>query len=345
MGVSRPDNSTITAPVTDVHRGRRVKATVMLVILCAIWGLTFPITRMSVVDTDPIQFIALRFGLAFPVLYSFLMLRYRGRIRPTAGDSDEYAAAANVGLSGVWVTLRNGPLRNVWLRGATIGIILFAGFSFQVLGLEHTTASRSGFFTGLLVVLTPPVAMFLRTSHTPRVAWLALLPALIGIYLIADPETGGMNIGDWLTICSAVMFAIQMVILEALTRSEAESRALTIAQVFTIGLLAGMWSLIQGNVFEMTTTGWIGIAYTAIFGSVIAVWLQTRFQPNVPAAHAGFIFALEPVFASLFAWMLIGESWTFRGLTGAAFILGAMGISSFALSRADHQPVNKSSMT
>ncbi len=316
----------------------------MLVLLCAIWGMTFPVTRLSVVDTDPIQFITLRFGIAFPIMYAILMLRHRGRIRPPAGDPDEYACAANVGLSKFWLTLRNGPLRNVWLRGLTIGVFLFAGFALQVLGLEHTTASRSGFFTSLLVVLTPPAAMMLRTSHTPRLAWLALLPAIVGIYLIADPESGGMNIGDWLTVGSAVMFAIQMVVLEALTRSEKESRALALAQVFAIALFAGTWSVIQGSLFQVTVVGWLGIAYTAIFGSVIAVWLQTRFQPNVPAAHAGFVFALEPVFASLFAWMLIGELWTTRALFGALFILVAMGVSSFALAKAGNETVDRSSL-
>jgi drug/metabolite transporter (DMT)-like permease len=338
------EHDPVAASTEDFRRGRRIKATIMLVILCAIWGMTFPITRMSVVDTDPIQFITLRFGLAFPIMYATLMLRYRGRIRPPSGDSDEYAYAANIGLSKFWLTLRNGPLRNVWLRGLTIGVFLFAGFALQVLGLEHTTASRSGFFTSLLVVLTPPAAMLLRTSHTPRAAWLALLPAIVGIYLIADPETGGMNIGDWLTVGSAVVFAVQMVLLEALTRSEKESKALALAQVFAIGLFAGTWSVVQGNLFHITSIGWIGIAYTAIFGSVIAVWLQTRFQPNVPAAHAGFVFALEPVFASFFAWLLIGEMWTTRALFGAAFIMVAMGISSFALARNGNETVDLSNL-
>ncbi len=336
MGLTGSETRDFPAPVHDPHRGRRLRATVMLIVLTAIWGLTFPVTKLSVVDTDPIQFVALRFGTAFPLLYLFLLLRFRGHIRPKAGDDDDsYAAMTEAGMSPVWVKLRNGILRSIWVRGALIGGLLFAGFALQVLGLEHTTASRSGFFTGLLVVLTPPLALLLRTSHTPRTAWFALLPAAAGITLIADPDTGGMNIGDWLTLGCALVFALQMVILEALSRSDKESRALTLAQVGAVAVLAIVWTLVHGQPFEMTRTGWIGVAYTAIFGSVIAVWLQTRFQPDVPAAHAGFVFSLEPVFASLFAWMLIGDPWSARSLFGAALILVAMGISSFAIAKAE----------
>ncbi|HEX05140.1 MAG TPA: DMT family transporter [Bacteroidetes bacterium] len=331
MGIKNTPTQLPTAPVNDSHRGRRLKASLMLVLLCMIWGMTFPITKLSVADTDPIQFVALRFGLASPILYMFLMLRFRGRICPVGEDYDDHNSSEKFGLSKVWIALRNGPLRNVWLRGMLIGLLLFAGFALQVLGIEHTTASRSGFFTGLLVVFTPPLAMLMRTSHTPPLAWLALIPAFVGTYMIADPETGGMNIGDWLTIGCAVIFALQMVMLEALSRSEQESKALTLAQIITVGALAIIWSVMEGNSLHITQIGWIGIAYTAVFGSVIAVWMQTRYQPDVPAAHAGFIFSAEPVFAALFAWMIIGDVWTKRGLFGAALILVAMGISSLAI--------------
>jgi drug/metabolite transporter (DMT)-like permease len=36
-----------------------------------------------------------------------------------------------------------------------IGLALFAGYGFQTVGLQYTTASNAGFITGLSVVLTP----------------------------------------------------------------------------------------------------------------------------------------------------------------------------------------------
>jgi hypothetical protein len=39
--------------------------------------------------------------------------------------------------------------------------------------------------------------------------------SLAGVYLMADPEMGGLNLGDWLTIACAAAFALQMVSLEA----------------------------------------------------------------------------------------------------------------------------------
>jgi drug/metabolite transporter (DMT)-like permease len=175
--------------------------------------------------------------------------------------------------------------------------------------------------------------MLLRTSRAPLASWLALVPAVTGVYLLADPTRGGLNLGDWLTIGCAFAFATQMVILEALSRHRGEAAPLTLAQVATVGALALAWSLMAGNPFSMTLAGLAAVLYTGIFGTVIAVWIQTRFQPEVPAGHAALIFQLEPVFAAVFGTMLLGDVWTVRGLFGAGLILAATTLSSLGLVR------------
>jgi drug/metabolite transporter (DMT)-like permease len=314
----------------------------MLVLLTMIWGLTFPATKSALEDTDPIQFLTLRFIIGF-VLFAAAMRFVRRNINKQGSSSklDPQLSQAvapppeqgSKHMASFWVRLRRVHIRSVTARGLLVGLLLFTGFALQVIGMRYTTASRSGFFTGLLVVLVPPLAMVLRTSRAPVASWVALLPAVAGVYLLADPSRGGLNLGDWLTIGCAFAFALQMVILEALSRHKDEAAPLTLAQVGTVGMLALAWSLIQGKPFSMSLAGLAAVLYTGVFGTVVAVWLQTRFQPEVPAGHAALIFQLEPVFAASFATVLLGDVWTARGLLGAGLILAATTASSLGLVR------------
>lgn len=306
-----PD-STDTAYPEDALR-RKSAATGMLVLLTMIWGGTFPATKAALAVTDPMHFIALRFMIAVLILTPFMWKRLehnRLRIRSTL--------------------LRKNP---AWLYGVWVGVFMAIGYTLQTQGMKFTTASRSGFFTGLLVVLAPILANLFRTSRTPSVVWVGLPISVAGGYLLADPESGGLNFGDLLTIGCALTFAIQMVTLEAVSKKTDDVWMLTYMQMIMIGAVGVVWSVIEGNPFRISTVGMIALGYNTILGGIMAVWMQTRFQPDTSAGHAALIFTLEPVFASIFAWMLLGETWTGRGLIGAGFILTAMLWSSFTIIR------------
>lgn len=106
-------------------------------------------------------------------------------------------------------------------------------------------------------------------------------------------------------------------------------------------MLALTWILIDGKPFAMNGAGVLAVLYTGIFGTVVAVWMQTRFQPEVPAGHAALIFQLEPVFAGTFATILLGDIWTVRALFGAGLILAASSLSSFGLVKQSLRTRNK----
>src|ERR687893_2736181 len=83
-----------------------------------------------------------------------------------------------------WGALRRLPAAG-WRAGLVMGAFVCAGYIFQTLGLEETTASNTGFITGLFVVLTPVLgAVFLR-QQIPVIAWAAAGGGMIGLWLLS----------------------------------------------------------------------------------------------------------------------------------------------------------------
>ena len=60
---------------------------------------------------------------------------------------------------------------------------------------------------------------------------------------------------------------------------------------------------------------------------VVVVTLQAWGQQRVDAMRSAIVFGLEPVFASLTAWFLLGESLGWAGVGGAALIVTALVVS------------------
>jgi len=69
---------------------------------------------------------------------------------------------------------------------------------------------------------------------------------------------------------------------------------------------------------------WWALATTSVLATAVSFVLYTWAQGQTTAARAALIFALEPVFAGLVAWMAADERWTLASLAGAALILAGI---------------------
>ena len=118
-------------------------AEVALVGVAAIWGLTFPMVKDAVEGFPVSTFLAYRFLAALVVVAAISLMQPTGLRRLD---------------------------RKGWVGGVVMGVFLTAGYVFQTLGLERTSASNAGFITGLFVVLTPLFGALLfrqRVKHRP----------------------------------------------------------------------------------------------------------------------------------------------------------------------------------
>jgi drug/metabolite transporter (DMT)-like permease len=266
-------------------------ADLILVATTAVWGASFVVVHDAVRLTDPFTFLALRFTV--------------GAVALTAVDPGG---------------LRD---RRIWGPGIFLGVLLFAGFITQTAGLQYTTPSRSGFLTGLSVLLVPfmGLAIFRRWPAPPVL--LGVVLAVAGLWLL----TGGLAgvhgptaTGDGLTLACAVAFGLYIVLLEPAARAHPPV-PLVAVQLWTVVFLSLLSFPLVSRHLEVRPALWAAVLYVGLFSTAGCLLAQTWAQARTTAVRAALIFALEPVFAALYSVLLGREVLGARALSGGALIV------------------------
>jgi drug/metabolite transporter (DMT)-like permease len=261
-----------------------------LIGISLIWGATFTIVKDDVARMPPFLFIGIRFALATAVLA--VIGAFRG------------------------LTLREMRL------GLVTGTALFAGYAFQTVGLQYTTASNAGFITGMFVVLTPLGSALLLRSRVPLAAWGAVALATAGLALLS---LHGLSIGygELLTLGCAAAFALHIVGLGQWAGSY-DAFGLAVVQLATTAVMCAVVAVPGGVVVPPTASVWGALAVTALGATALAFVVQTWAQSILAPTRAAVIMTMEPVFSGFFAVALAGERLGLRALLGAVLVLVAM---------------------
>ncbi len=72
---------------------------------------------------------------------------------------------------------------------------------------------------------------------------------------------------------------------------------------------------------------WWSIILTGIFATALAFYMQNRFQRYSTATKTAIIFSGEPIFAAMFAYLLLGEKVGLIAWIGGLLIISGMIIS------------------
>jgi drug/metabolite transporter (DMT)-like permease len=251
---------------------------------------------------------------------------------------------------------RQFPLVARW--GLEMGLYMFLGFSLQAIGLQTTTAQRSGFLLYLNVKLVPFLAFLLYQRPIRTGTWISALTAFAGTALLSyQPHTSTgifqLNSGDLWTIAAAAASAMFILRLESASAEVEDAAQLNAASLWVVSFLSLLW-IISSSVMigdegealksiELATTAttitaeiqnllqrhlW-ELVYLGGVTTALANWIQTKAQRNISAERASIIYAMDPVYGAFFSYLILGE--TFNGITGwlgAALIVIAAGTNA-----------------
>ncbi len=274
-----------------------LRAELVLIGVTVIWGGTFVVTQSGLNDVSPVLLIALRFWMA-AVIVGVLWGR---RLKH----------------------LRRRTLRQAWV----LGLLLTAAYIAQTVGLQYTTAARSGFITYLFAIFIPPLQFFIARKPLSAGNLLGLAIVFLGTYVFSSPSAGGLNYGDAITFISAVTLALYIVYLDRYARNS-DPRALAVVQFAVVAVAASFAVLLFEHPEFLPTMALLGaLVYLGVLGTAGALGLQTRFQKDTTPVRATIVFALEPVFAASFGLVFGGQPLSHAEVLGGAIILGGLLLS------------------
>jgi drug/metabolite transporter (DMT)-like permease len=264
-----------------------------LIAVTVVWGVTFVQVKDAVEIYPLFAFLAVRFAIATVTL----AVPAAGRIR-------------GLGRSGVGA-------------GALLGLLLAAGYALQTAGLERTTVSSTGFITGMYVVLTPVIALFLYRSRIGLAAWGGVAVSTAGLAMLSGIHAGSAT-GDLLVLAGAAVYSLQIVLMERYA-PRFDALAFTLVEMLAACVGLGVVAISLGDL--STPRGWTvwgALLVTGVFASALAYLVQTWAQRRTSATRTALAFTMEPVFAALFGYTLAGDRLGAFGWGGCAAIMAGI---------------------
>jgi len=263
-----------------------------LVYCAAVWGATFYMVKDALGGVDAVAMVAHRF------LLSALLLAPWALVRPSR-----------------WRHLK---------ESAFLAVLLFLLYATQTVGLNYTSASNSGFITGLFVIFVPIFLLLFFRKPPTVVQWVSSVLALMGLWML----TGGIdsvNFGDVITVVAAATYAGHLLATDKFVRADADAVVLAFHQFWMTGAMALAYCLLAGRPLAVQGDKAAGtIAFLAVIPTLSAFFIQMWAQKFTAPVKVSLIFSLEPVFAALFAWTLGGEGFIPARAAGGGLIVAAM---------------------
>ncbi|MEE4256642.1 MAG: DMT family transporter [Bacteroidales bacterium] len=292
----------------------------LLLLTSLIWGLAFVAQRVGMDYVGPFIFNGIRFFLGALVILPFILL---------AKNSAQHAPRTADRASR---TRHQASNKLLIVGGLILGLSVFAGATFQQVGLVYTTAGNAGFITGLYVVFVPILGL-LRRQFPHYTVWIAALLAVVGLYFLSVTESFSLRLGDFLVLIGAVFWAVHVLIISVLS-PRVNALKLALVQYIVCAVLSTCVALaVEHNTLEGILQATIPILYGGVLSVGIAYTLQVIAQKKAPPAHAAIILSLEAVFAAIGGWLILGEQLGTRGLIGCGLMLLGMLVAQYATIR------------
>jgi drug/metabolite transporter (DMT)-like permease len=220
---------------------------------------------------------------------------------------------------------RSPNLRMSLRAGLLAGLCLFTGYVLQTFGLKYTSASKTGFLTGLYIPLVPLFSAVIY-KKIPQISELCGVGiAFAGMALMTiQTDLRDINKGDLLVAGCAVVYAFHILLLGHFA-STANLGVLIVTQIATgMGVGAATFWWAEPIRLAWTIQVWVALVVTSLFATALAFSVQTWAQRWSSPTRTALIFSMEPVFAWATSYVLAGELLSRRGTLGAVLILAGI---------------------
>jgi drug/metabolite transporter (DMT)-like permease len=207
-----------------------------------------------------------------------------------------------------------------------LGFFNFLAFSLQTIALKFTPSNIIGLITGLYVIFTPFVALFVLKRKVNLYNLIGAFLAFFGMYLLVGNGVKiTLGIGEILTILCAVAIAFHISFTEIYARKY-NIYSLVTFQFLFISIFSLFFISFENRHFSFSFNVIFALLITSLFATVFAYYVQTKAQQYISATKTAIIYALEPLSAAVFG-IFNGEKLKIFQIMGGGLIILAMIVS------------------
>jgi drug/metabolite transporter (DMT)-like permease len=283
-----------------------MKARIVWLILCCIWGSTWLFIKIGLADLPPIMFAGIRFVLASLIL-TLLVLARRARWPRT---------------------------RSEWTLIAVVGVLQFAlNYGLVFWGEQHISS-------GLAAVLQstfPAFGLVFAHFYLPqeRMTPGRVVGVLLGVFGVAIIFSNQLRIAGSMALLGSVALVLSAFfgsygnVLVKAYGARIDPQVLAAAQmVFGFVPLLTIGLATEGNPlkFHWTTMAVISLLYLVVVGSVVAFALYYWLVRNMDVTNTMLIALVTPVVAVILGMIVLHEKLNWRLLAGGACIISGIGL-------------------
>ena len=299
-----------------------MRGNTLLFITAFIWGSAFVAQRTGMDYIGPFTFSAVRFIIASITLIPVIKF-----FSPNSKLNDDGSEKTQIELT---------KDKKILIKGGVIcGIILFVGSMLQQIGLQYTTAGKTGFITALYVVLVPIIGSLFFHTKVPKLTWFCAALATVGLYLLSISGSDFViSKGDTLVFICAFAFAIHILVIGHFSPIT-DGIKMSAIQFLVAGILATIFMFVlETPEIPSILDATVPILYAGILSAGIGFTFQIVAQKDTDPTIASLILSLESVFAVIAGALILNETMTMREIIGCVIMF-------IAITLAQLPPTNK----
>ncbi|HBX56080.1 DMT family transporter [Pseudomonas sp. UBA2684] len=282
------------------------RASGLMLVLCAIWGLQQVAIKAAAIDMTPILQIAVRSSIA-ALLVGLLMLARGERMALSDGT---------------------------WRPGLLVGLLFALEFLLVGEGLRHTSASHMVIF-----LYTAPIFAALGlhwrlpTERLKPVQWLGIAIAFAGIVTAfsgraAEPASGDASaalFGDFLGVLGGIAWGATTVVVRCSRLAQAPATQTLLYQLLGAFVLLLLAAMVLGQTdVRLTPLLWSSLLFQVLLVSFISFLAWFWLLRHYLASRLGVLSFMTPLFGIVFGVWLLDEPLEANFVAGALLVLGGI---------------------
>jgi len=277
----------------------------LMLLVILIWGINFSLIKIALKEIPPIPFNGIRLLAGSSVLMAWLLITEKNiRVRR------EHI--------GKFVLLS--------ISGYTIYQYIF------ISGINLTTASNTAVLFGISPIVMSLFSVFFKHEKIRPISWIGTLLGFTGVYIIISGKAGGIRFtsgnfaGNLLILAAILLWSHYSVSSRPLLKyySPLKFAALTM----TLGSLLFFPFTIKGILelpySQISAKAWFLLFFSGVMALSVGSIIWFYSVRKVGNSQTAVYYNLQPVFAVIFAWLILSEVIPSSLIIGACIVLSGI---------------------